>query len=350
VVYGEKRDYERAEAVYRKVVALPRTFGGAFTNLLREQIRNGRLTALDSTVAAFRARYPASNDLWEVEWYAAWAQGQHAEADSIGRAVHARARTSRQAIRAAFGTGLLAYLHGQRREGQRWMTLGYEALVRADPSVANRLIFAMDTAGNALYEGDAALARAVLARGLVRHPVDSMPPTDRPWEDLAQLAAAASDPALARRALTGFEQDQASLSRDPVGRRAFFAGHVALAEGRWDQAIPLLQQADAATTIEERYALVQIGRAFDLAGRSDSAIVYYQKFLGKREAEPENDARWRARTHRWLGALYEAKGESKKAIEQYAQFLELWRQADPSLQPQVEEIRGQLGRLRAKVG
>ncbi len=42
VVYGEKRDYERAEALYRRVVALPRTFGGAFTNLITEQIRNGR--------------------------------------------------------------------------------------------------------------------------------------------------------------------------------------------------------------------------------------------------------------------------------------------------------------------
>ena len=41
VVYSDKRDFERAEALYRRVVALPRTFGGAFTNLMQEQIRNG---------------------------------------------------------------------------------------------------------------------------------------------------------------------------------------------------------------------------------------------------------------------------------------------------------------------
>ena len=54
---------------------LPRTFGGAFANLIREQIRNGHVSGLDSTVAAFRARFPESNDVWETEWYAAGARG-----------------------------------------------------------------------------------------------------------------------------------------------------------------------------------------------------------------------------------------------------------------------------------
>ena len=69
VVLGQQREYERAELLYRKVVTLPRTFGGAFTNLITVQIRNGRISALDSTAAAYRARFPDSKDLWETDWY-----------------------------------------------------------------------------------------------------------------------------------------------------------------------------------------------------------------------------------------------------------------------------------------
>ncbi|HET8622148.1 MAG TPA: hypothetical protein VFM14_01165, partial [Gemmatimonadales bacterium] len=62
------------------------------------------------------------------------------------------------------------------------------------------------------------------------------------------------------------------------------------------------------------------------------------------------DSRWRAPTYRWLGELYESKGDAPRAIEQYNHFVELWAEADPDLQPQVLEVRGRLERLRARVG
>nr|MBA3318420.1 tetratricopeptide repeat protein [Gemmatimonadales bacterium] len=351
VVYGEKRDYERAEAVYRRVVALPHTFGGAFTNLVQEQIRNGRLSALDSTVAAFRARFPESNDLWEAEWYAVWGRGEIDRADSIGRAVFTRARTSRQAIRAAAATADLAAMRGRWREGLRWWTRRSEAMMRALPSTANRLNFALDTAQQvAMLDGDVDRTRAVIARGLALYPLDSISPADRPWDLLSDIGATIGDPAMARQALAGFERDGAPTARDPMGRRALYSAHVALAERRWDDAVDLLHEADRRTTVFPRYALVQIGRAHDRAGRPDSAIVYYERFLGTPDPQPMVDASWRAPTHRWLGELYEARGDARKAIEQYSRFVELWSEADPELQPQVAEVRSRLGRLRAKVG
>ncbi len=155
---------------------------------------------------------------------------------------------------------------------------------------------------------------------------------------------------MARQALAGFERDGAPTARDPMGRRALYSAHVALAERRWDDAVDLLHEADRRTTVFPRYALVQIGRAHDRAGRPDSAIVYYERFLGTPDPQPMVDASWRAPTHRWLGELYEARGDARKAIEQYSRFVELWSEADPELQPQVAEVRSRLGRLRAKVG
>jgi hypothetical protein len=50
--------------------------------------------------------------------------------------------------------------------------------------------------------------------------------------------------------------------------------------------------------------------------------------------------------HKRLGELYEAKGNAKRAAEEYATFVELWKRADPDLQPKVAEARTRLERVR----
>ncbi len=349
VIYGRQGDHQRAEAMYRRVVALPRSFVGAFTNLMREQIANGRTTALDSTLAALRARYPKTGALGEADWIVAWGQGKLDRADSVGRAAYADARP-RQAVRAAFGVSLVAELRGQPALSLRWAALSTEATQKASPSAANRFQAALDTAYYSAITGNAAEARAALARGFTRDPVDSMPPSERPWPLVSDIAEIIGDPALARQALQGFDRDLASTARDSAGRHTFFAARVALTEQRWDEAIALLHIAAARHTVGERYAIVQIGRAHELAGRPDSAIVYYEKFLGGADALDFADGRWRAPAHRWLGELYAARGDTRKAIEQLARFVELWSKAEPELQPQVKDAEERLRALRAKVG
>lgn len=48
---------------------------------------------------------------------------------------------------------------------------------------------------------------------------------------------------------------------------------------------------------------------------------------------------------RRLGALYEEKGDSAKAVEHYRAFVELWKNADPALQPLVSEARERIAKL-----
>ena len=43
-----------------------------------------------------------------------------------------------------------------------------------------------------------------------------------------------------------------------------------------------------------------------------------------------------------LGQLYEAMGKTDKAAEQYRAFIELWKHADPELQPRVADARKRL--------
>ena len=52
-----------------------------------------------------------------------------------------------------------------------------------------------------------------------------------------------------------------------------------------------------------------------------------------------------ARTYKRLGELYEARGERAEAREYYGRFVELWKDADPELQPVVRDVRARIARL-----
>jgi tetratricopeptide (TPR) repeat protein len=158
------------------------------------------------------------------------------------------------------------------------------------------------------------------------------------------------DPVLARRALDGFNTDLTTLASDVEGRRAFFDSKLALTEKRWDAAIALIHRALAAFQENPKHGAAQLGWAHDQAGRADSAVVYYEKFLDTPAPDPDADAVWLARVLRRLGELHESRGEMDQAIANYARFVNLWKNAEPEQQPLAREITQRLERLRSKRG
>ncbi|UCC74229.1 MAG: hypothetical protein JSV86_06635 [Gemmatimonadota bacterium] len=58
---------------------------------------------------------------------------------------------------------------------------------------------------------------------------------------------------------------------------------------------------------------------------------------------------WIANSHMryHLGRAYQGMGEYAKAAKEYAFFVEVWEDADPELQPWVEDARRALQRLAA---
>jgi tetratricopeptide (TPR) repeat protein len=93
---------------------------------------------------------------------------------------------------------------------------------------------------------------------------------------------------------------------------------------------------------------IDLADAFDAAGMTDSAIVHYERAINEYATERLSqgiDALLRAPFSRRLGELYEQKGDKAKATKYYLIFTELWKNADPELQPQVAEIRRRLARL-----
>ena len=67
------------------------------------------------------------------------------------------------------------------------------------------------------------------------------------------------------------------------------------------------------------------------------------------EATHVLDATWLAASYVRLGELWEGKGDRAKAASYYARFVDLWKDADPELQPRIADVRRRLARLKARL-
>jgi hypothetical protein len=47
----------------------------------------------------------------------------------------------------------------------------------------------------------------------------------------------------------------------------------------------------------------------------------------------------------WLGLAYEKSGWTNKAIQQYEEFLDIWKDADPGIE-EIQDAKDHLARLR----
>ncbi len=122
---------------------------------------------------------------------------------------------------------------------------------------------------------------------------------------------------------------------------------LALAENRPQDAAALFADAHKTDVGPE-----QIGpwraQALDLAIQPDSAIAEFERFVAFRDATYSLNRDYLAGSHKRLGELYDAKGNTVKALEHYLKFVDLWKDADPELQPKVREARARIDALRKK--
>ena len=193
----------------------------------------------------------------------------------------------------------------------------------------------------------------MLDRALRRAPVDSVPVLDRDYDFLLYVAAMLKDTVRAREwhaASRRLWEEAGKLTVRP-SYEALADANLALAFGRLPEALSAVERAYAHPNDRPDGLAAELFTVLSRMQQPDSAIAAGEKYLAMKIVfRHQNDALVLAAARQRLGELYEAKGNVDKALENYTAFVELWKNADPELQPRVRDVRGRIERLQRRRG
>jgi hypothetical protein len=90
-----------------------------------------------------------------------------------------------------------------------------------------------------------------------------------------------------------------------------------------------------------------IGLAYDAAGETDSTLVIYRELLQDRNMLTAAlfVSAWEGLMRKRTAELLEERGDRAGALASYRSFVDLMKDADSELQPQVRDIRSRIVRL-----
>ena len=353
LAYSYMGEGEIAERFFGRNWQINRGFGNGGANYHAVLLGLGRIAEADSVLAIGERRTPNSlfvvtgrlRRLTVTRNYPAERTllGTLAPADTVAAASTVRSTAART-------SGLVA------------ATLGRGADVDRETENVAQVMLAFESPGDALRVrlagltaladlGQPAPALTERARSLLRDtPFAPLHSLDRPHAAAFDLWMSLGETREAARVL-------AEWDKDLVGKYATIDAH-ARTIARADLALASGKPGDALAgyrgALKTRCAAClrpRIARAFESLQRPDSAIVAYEAYL--RSTNPyqlPTDARELARTYKRLGELYEAKGDTKRAIQRYGDFVELWKDADAVLQPNVTAVRERITKLLRKSG
>ena len=350
---GTRREGQRAESLYRRALELDPGSQTRYANLIEELTHLGKYDMADSVLAVFRKRFPDRPTATALAAILVYLRGDVDSAFHMLAAMKS-AGTPRDRTMTAYALSDAAFLQGKVSESFRLLANARrEDSVRGVPPEP-----LMDSLNQAFAD---VWMREQPARGVQRmeaaltlHPMKALPPDRRPYFYVSNLYALAGQPARARAVLAQYDAELRDSAwrrvKEPARHSAL--AEIALAERRPTDAVAEFRRADQLPDGPATRCNIclpsMLARAFDRAGMADSAIAMFEKYLATPDVDRmafDRDPVFLAGTLKRLGELYEAEGERAKAASNYRRFVQLWKNADPELQPKVAEVRRRLARL-----
>jgi tetratricopeptide (TPR) repeat protein len=334
----------RAESLLQRAIKVGPVAPVHYDNLTRAQVQLGQVDSAAATIAACIERFPRNVQCQGIRTQYLWGRGRY---DSVAVALAGAERVTEPSVRAGmtFMQADLARLRGQLVESKRYTDAGFQFLSQAGVrgGVLNRAV--SDALEVAWFFGDGPRATRLLDEALARDPIDRLAMSEAPYHSLIIAYALAGHPERARALMVQWDtRRRTSPSIADTARAHSMRGVIALAMREYGEAQRHLRAAD-----QWRCPICNaplLARAFDLDGKPDSAIAVYERFVTTPLLErSEVDGVALPSVHKRLGELYEAKGDRDKALLHYRTFLELWKDADRELQPQVTNARQRIGAL-----
>jgi tetratricopeptide (TPR) repeat protein len=340
--YLDERDFVKAESLFALAWKIGPVYINVVTGLFATQLSQGKLADAERTIARLDSVFPGHSRLAQHRFELAYARGRF---DSIAAVLEAAAAQPGKSPVNPDVLGNLANIRGHLADARRWRDLvwqperaRHDPVGRLGPIVENMMQLAW-------IVGDHRTPPDVLDRTLAALPLDSVPEIERPYDELVQLYALAGRTREARALLTDFDRSKTlTLDAGQRPKRSRMLGHIALAEGRYKDAIREYRAGDDGRCVV--CGLPYMARAYDLSGNLDSATTMLTRYVESTTPfKSEADGIHLTVSIERLAQLWDQKGDRAKAARYYLRFCDLWKSADPELQPRLRHARERLAIL-----
>jgi tetratricopeptide (TPR) repeat protein len=352
VSFEARGENAKAEALFRRSVAIDTLTFQSQAGLIRNLGREGRLDEAGKVATTASQRLPRSK--WQFGFATAEVLWGGGKLDSAMRVAEGAMASTAEPFQRATVLALqarIAAARGKLADADRFAA-GQVASSREAGAPEVALVAALNAATRtAWYRGDRVSASRQLDEALKTTPLASIDPLDRPFGPLVDAQVSVGRVDAAKATLADFTKAYAAVGLLPdTNTRSRMEGAIALAEKKYDVAVAKFRErsVDMDFNCLSTCELPRVAQAFELGGKPDSAIAAYEKYLGTKErGRTYADAMFLGPSLKRLGELYEAKGDRENAAKRYAEFVDLWKNADPELQPTVKDVQSRLARLRS---
>ena len=358
VQYGSRRQYARAESLYKKNLARNPVLQSQeqLIDVLVLQEKWDEAEALARTTPKLFPSVPGvERELIPIVYH----RGKLDSVDLLVKSLRSSADPQVQ-VEGALTESTVGLIRGRLQASERAGIAARKGQA-ARGVRTNPLIDSLNAAINDAWFRDAgARAASRLDNALARTPIRSLPESRRPYFTAATAYALAGKPDRARAVLAEYNAEvrDTALRRSQLPFLQRAQGEIALAERRSIDALRDFRRSDSLPDGPagacDACVYSALARAYDQANQPDSAIHAFEQFLvrpaNRLSLFNEVDGYYLAGTYKRLGELYEQKGNRAKALENYQKFVDLWKNADAELQPQVRAVKEKLARLQKQGG
>jgi len=343
------RENAKGVGYAQRALELDSSRSPSYWNVATGQFLTGNLAQAETVLERGAARFPGDPTLLLLRTEFGTALGEYdAAEEAFERLADSKSGSLLWVARSSEGLAQLAALRGRLRDAAAHWRNALIATERRDLPGEYLTLASRQALGDALVLGEPAAGVLRMEEALERFPLDMVDVLDRPYGNLVLLYARADQLPRARALLAEYsESGAAEHNRLSQAQYRWTTGVVALVEGRAQEAIDEFRRSDDGPCLI--CALSWLAQAHDGAGDRDMALALYERYV---------TTPWLSRllldytqlpgAYLRLGELYAERGDQEQAIEYYNRFVELWDDADPELQPFVDEARAALARLSSE--
>lgn len=337
VLHRDLRHFELAEGLLRRCTEVDTLNLTCATNLVGTVHALGRPAEALSIAEDYVRRFPENPFAHsQLGWIAAAAQ-DYARADSLFQDMRRLELPNPGGLEVWLAE--LDMVRGRVEEARRHLENAYR-IARGEQQRTAALALLEISWMEVHVRRDTARAIAA-AEAALRDPVlAEVAPDQVPHLLLADLFLALGLPDRAEDRVESFLIETLPEWRSPEdGALYVVRGVMAMQRGRLQEARDAFLEAQAHTGSELAVAQY-MGPLEEMAGRPDSAIAAYERYLGSGTLDRMMfDAMYLPGVLERLGALHEAAGHASRAAAYYERLADLWAEADPELRPRAEAAR-----------